>query len=74
MVPYLSKSIEKKKHNYYVSKENKKQTTNFNVFPHDAAELKKALGDRNSDRIIIIIIIIIIKMMMMMMLMTMITQ
>ena len=44
MVPYLSKSIEKK-HNYYVSKENKKQTTNFNVFPHDAAELKKALGE-----------------------------
>ena len=45
MVPYLSKSIEKKKHNYYVSKENKKQTTNFNVFPHDAAEIKKALGE-----------------------------
>ena len=37
--------LKKKKHNYYVSKENKKQTTNFNVFPHDAAELKKALGE-----------------------------
>ena len=42
---HVFQSLLKKKNYYYVLKENKKQTTNLNVFPHDAAELKQALRE-----------------------------